>query len=400
MEQAFFKSSRAQGGTLPTRKTTILAAILSVSTLAFSAAAQAEYKQITRLGTNQAVCKPGVHSGDELQAFFRNQPQDVIDILNSGSWDGDANDLFNAVEAGSFSERSIAPGTQLQWMGFRQKGQIVAEPREWAGKESFEAFEVSVVSNCKTHQIIVPKVCCNVSFMSASEITTASPTIQVSQSGEGGAVVSVSVESTDGSPVTTELTHPNGTTEQLNLSDGQWQGTLPPGDYMLTARAENECGDASAKQMITVAAAPVAMAAAPTGGLYYAPFIGRQVRNIDPPLVGIDVGYAHPVADKIDLFVQGGVSYNTDDERTSVYIDVGADRKVGKTGFIGAGVGAWDINDSDFSDETFFIHGGADTPWVVSGNNVQWFVEGRIFADHTDDISNHNILKAGLRFKQ
>lgn len=387
-----------------------VATTLAASLFTSSAFAADYYKPLKRLGgTSSAICKPPINTASELQAFFRNQPQDVIDILAAAGWDGGADAVFNAVEAGNFTEQMYSPGTRLEWMGFRRGGGIVAEPREWAGNQAFEGFEVTVPANCQILTLVVPKDCCNLSFLSASPVGTSQPRIQISQSGEGGSSVNVSVLG-DCDATTATLTRPDGTTEQLPLNGGAWQGSLPPGDYMITANSNCECGSASAQQMLSVAAPAMAVMAAPmaAGGLYIAPFLGREIREVDPLLVGIDVGYAHPVAERVDAFVQGGVSYNTDTERESVYADVGIDFKVGETGFIGGGVGLWDITADDeddkehgmeLEDTTYFLHGGADTPWVVRGNNVQWFVEGRVFSDHTDDISAHNILKAGVRIK-
>ena len=152
---------------------------------------------------------------------------------------------------------------------------------------------------------------------------------------------------------------------------------------------------------------PLGESAAPAGGLFLAPFIGRQVRSIDPPLVGLQVGWLGAINEKTDWLVQGGGSYNLDASELSLFIDLGIERKFGdKGGFFGGGVGIWDINNSDDlpnstspkTDVSYFLHGGANTPWTFHERPVQWFVEGRIFDDFTDDISHHNILKLGLRY--
>ncbi len=379
-----------------TGKKITVASIVGFAALAVSAQSLAatEYKKVRRLGTSQSICKPPIQTAEDLQAFFRNQPEDVREILAAAGWEGNAQDLFAAIEAGEFTDSSFGAGTRMEWMGIRNPGGIVAQPREWAGAEPFPAFEMNVTSNCKTHRLIIPKACCNLSLLSDAPVEVAAPRLGIIQ-GEGDQVT-INVAAAEGTNATLELTHPDGTVEQLPLdANGSWTGAVAPGEWQVTAKADNDCGGAAAIGAISMAA-PMVVAPVATG-FFLAPFIGRQVRNIDPPLVGVDLGYLKPIGERTDWFAQAGASYNTDSEVTSVYVDTGIDQHIGETGFIGAGVGIWDINNSESKDETIFIHGGADLPYEIGGHDTQWFVEGRVFENHTDDISNHNILKAGIR---
>ncbi len=145
-----------------------------------------------------------------------------------------------------------------------------------------------------------------------------------------------------------------------------------------------DCGESALTSKDFSVAALVAI---PTGGAFFAPFIGRQVRSIDPPLVGIQGGLITPINDKTSWLVQAGGSYNLDVEELSVYVDLGVERKIGEHGFIGGGLGLWDINNSDDlpnsnspkQDISYFIHAGADTAWKINDRTVQWFGEARIF---------------------
>jgi len=361
------------------------------------------YKQVKRLGgTSQSICRPAIRSADELQSFALNQRQDIIDILQSANWPGNADDVLAAIEAGQFSEESYPVGTKLEWMGMREKGQPIArEKRQWAGKQAFEGFELNIVSNCVQHQLLIPKACCNVSLVQSTPVGISAPAITLAHEGNN-TIITVKY---DGGGQVTQLTFPDGHQETLTLNNGSWTGILEPGHYTVEAINTTDCGE-STPALHAFDIAPPPVAAIPAGGAFFAPFIGRQVRSIDPPLVGIQAGWLGAINDRTDWFVQGGGSYNLDVSELSVFIDLGIERKIGEGGFIGAGVGLWDINNSDDlpnsnspkQDVSYFIHGGANTPWTFHNRPVQWFGEARIFDDFTDDISHHNILKLGLRY--
>lgn len=388
--------------------TLFLSVFLSTNAVAQSGDYLGGYKQIKRLGgTSQSICRPAIRTADELQSFALNQRQDVVDILQNAEWTGNPDDVFAAIEAGDFAEKSYPVGTKLEWMGMREKGNPIASPkREWAGKQDFEGFELNLVSNCQQHQLVIPKACCNVSLIQSTPIDVAPPVVAINQEGEN---VTISVDSGAAGEITT-LTHPDGTVETLQLTDGTWSGTLPPGDYSVESRTATDCGESAVVTNAFNVAAPVAaMAAAPRGGLFFAPFVGRQLRAIDPPLVGLQVGYLGPITERLSWLVQGGGSYNLKDSELSLFADVGLEHRIGENGFIGGGVGYWDLNNTDENlpnstspkdDITYFVHGGAGTPWTFHDHPIQWFAEARIFDDFTDDISNHNILKLGLRITQ
>lgn len=366
------------------------------------------YKQLTRLGTNQAICRPPIQSGEELQSFAVNQRQDVLDVLSNANWEGNPEDVLNAIAAGEFTEKSFPVGSKYEWMGQRKLGKVIASPkRQWAGKEPFEGFELNITSNCVQHTLVIPKACCNLALAQSSPVAVDTPVISVNKEGEN---VTINVNSF-GAAQTTTLTHPDGRVEPLTMTEGAWTGTLPPGNYAVESRTTSDCGESAPVKFTFSVAEPMAAAAAaaPAGGLFLAPFIGRQVRAIDPPLVGLQLGYLIPMSERSSFLVQGGGSYNLKDSELSIFADIGLERKVGENGFVGGGVGLWDINNSDDNishsdspkrDVTYFIHGGADTPWSFKERPIQWFGEARIFDDFTDNISEHNVLKLGLRIMQ
>ena len=116
--------------------------------------------------------------------------------------------------------------------------------------------------------------------------------------------------------------------------------------------------------------------------------------DVSAPLLGGTFGYMWPIADgAAGVFAQGGGAVNLrDGENSTLFGDVGID-KMFESGFIGGGVGIWDINHSDTRDGTIFIHGG----WNLN-EKMQFYVEGRLFMDMLDMIDNNFMYMGGIRY--
>jgi len=394
------------------RMPVLMAGILG---LAFLHVAQAqEYKDIKRLGTGERLCRP-IETGDQLQSFFANNQSVVLQVLQDANWSGNPSDLFDAIAAGNFSDGSHAPGTKLQWMGRKLKGKPQASKYvRWAGKKSFDSFDLTVTSNCATHQIVIPKVCCNVSLLAAEPIEgPVAPGVNVDKTC-AGEPLKVSVDSADS--VELQLTAADGSTRTLNPAGaGMWDSVVDtPGTYTLTVAASNSCGTSDVvSQTIDVeaCAAPVVAAVEPRKFIpFLAPFIGREsrtrdlcncIKDIDSNLAGALGGVMIPHTERFRWLIQGGGAANLEEsEWSTLFADVGAETRVGERGFFGGGLGIWDINDESGRDGTYFLQGGVDTPWTIGNSNVQWFIQGRGFMDNdeVDDIGSDYVGLTGFRF--
>ena len=122
-------------------------------------------------------------------------------------------------------------------------------------------------------------------------------------------------------------------------------------------------------------------------------------RDETAPMVGAAGGVMFPLArDTFAPFVQLGALANTrTGDESTLFADVGADFLFDNGAFLGAGVGVWDINLSDTREASLFVHGGVDTGWRLSGNPVQWFIEGRVFPAHLDMTDNNYVGLTGIR---
>ncbi|MGH1543685.1 MAG: hypothetical protein ACRBHB_25010 [Arenicella sp.] len=389
-------------------KPVIAVAMVLTSFVAISSAS-AQYTEVRRLGTSEAICKPGIETRAELQAFFANNPDVVKAILQDADWQGDPQQLMDAIAAGDFSETSYEPGTTFEWMSSRKKGVPTALPRRiWAGKEAFEGFEVNLTSSCTNYQMVIPKACCNLSLATTSKVEVA-PVLTTTVDGD-----SMTVCSDPGSKVT--LTGPDGVAKELTLDEkGCWTGTeLPAGDY--AANSVGECGVADSSAVIAAPAVAAAVLPAKKSGLipFIAPFVGTEtlmryetmwamdMRDASG-LVGLRGGVKVPLGKDFYLVPALGIMNRTsinegiDYPDNGVSLDLGVEKYVTNSIFIGAGFGMWDVDDSDFREESFFINAGGTVT-----KSTEWFVEARGIdsdnPDGKDGFSDNHAYNAGIRF--
>ena len=228
-----------------------LVALIGAALFANTAVGQ-EYQDFSRLGTSNAVFKPGPQDGDELKRMFRENRADYEKVLNDANWPGDHDDLFNAVESGSFSEAQYPVGHTFEWMAVRKNGIVQPTGRlRWAGSDPFEAFEIRFESRGQEHRFLIPKACGNLSLIEMRTVGPppitglAGPRMNVqSPNSCTGANVTVDVSTPGGMPegasLELTLTRPSGQRETLSPSRAgasyRWEGKLDDaGAYTFSA---------------------------------------------------------------------------------------------------------------------------------------------------------------------
>lgn len=336
-------------------------AILSTAVIAGSLASQTayaqQYKKITRLGTSEAVCSGGVQTEAELQDFFAKNPGAIRQLLSDSGWSGDAEDLMSAVAAGDLNVQSYPVGTRLQWSSAKVNGQYVAKQfREWAGNESFEAFQIDLKSGCKVYDIVIPKACCNVSLAQVVEDT--SPECSTPIAAAPTAIAPAAALESDPEPVSKKAS--TGLIPYIAAFAGT--ETRP----RFESRWEMDKRDSSG--IIGVRAGLLKEISAKTSVFGQVSYVDRQ---------GINGGNIYP--------------------ENNFSVDLGLERKLSQSAFIGAGVGAWNVDDSDFRDASIFGIVGGD----IGKTKLQWFLEGRVFdseSENLDSFSDNKMFSAGLRY--
>ncbi len=208
---------------------TSLAAFLSTALAALalvvpSATAQdicGTANKITRLGNPTTRFSSPVTSVEGLQNLMVNARSEVEALLRQAGFQGDASDFFQAVaSAEGISAVSVDPGTHMDWMFGRDKGQpIVKRDVCWQGKAPFRGFEIQFSSQGTWYLFVVPEVCGNLAVLSQQ----AEPTCKVSirdSAGDTCEQKTITVDATGSTGnVVVELIDPSGRKQTLTSPD-------------------------------------------------------------------------------------------------------------------------------------------------------------------------------------
>lgn len=329
--------------------------LFAISLLLVSQASYAQqYKKITRLGTSQAVCRGGVETLEQLQTYFANNPSAIRAILADSGWSGSADALLQAVANGELTERAFPSGSRFAWMGASKGGQYVALPyREWAGSRSFEAFEANISTDCQVYQIVIPKDCCNVALASVQPDTSAE---------------CVAPEPVAVTPEPEVIEEPEPAPAKSGLGIVPFIGAF--------------AGSETRPRFETA----WAMDMKDSSGIY-----------------GLKGGLMKPLNEKTALtgtlsaYKRNGINGGNVYPKNNFAVDLGIERKLSESAFIGGGIGAWNVDDSDYRDASLFGMVGGD----IGQSNVQWFLEGRVFdsdSKNHDSLSENKMFSAGLRY--
>ena len=319
-----------------------VAQLIVASSLIASADAFAKYTEVRRLGTSEAICVGGVKNAAEFQAWTAANKKTITSILSTTKLAGQSDAIMAAIAKGEFTEKNYAPGTTFKWMSANKKGVPTAlRDRIWAGKDAFIGYEMFVESNGSRYHIVVPKVCCNFSLASIETLPKPKP--------KPKPVVKVEPKPAPApAPVVKKkrsLIPFVGLTvgsESVERFEPSWNMPVQDSSGFVGVRAGLK---------IPVGA-----------GWSLVPSVGVIDRN------GINDGNVFP--------------------ETTFNVDFGVEKQFTKRFFAGAGVGAWNIDESDFREESAYVNGG-----ISITKKLDWFAEGR----YIDNEGSGTAVSTGLR---
>lgn len=323
----------------------LVAAASLLLSIAGSAYAQ-EYKTIKTMGISNPVCDGGINNPAELQKYVTENRQDFINMVSTSGWPGDSDALISAITAGDFNDVILPIGTEFEWMGVRRRttgdADTVTKLR-WGGDEPVDAYSIETVSDGKVYTFVIPKVCCNLAMLT-----------QVSEAPVPAGLVAAAA--VDEAPASSRASVLPFIAPFIGYED----------------RVRKECPENPGEAFGD----------------------GHHTKN-DSAIAGAILGLLKPLNDRTSLLAQLGGAYNFNKSKYSTaFADIGLNQKIGEKGFIGGGIGVWDINDSANRDGSFFIQGGLDA-FETKNGKAQWFAEARALFDEPGD---NTILLTGLRF--
>jgi len=137
-------------------------ALAAIVLLIFAPWSEAAF-QLKKIGTRNAFYQPDLKSQADVVNMLKVNRDAIQIILTKVGWTGNIDDLIHAAEAGSIGETTIAPGTQIPYMGMRRthRAPDVVRNVVWAGKSPFETFYIDFESAGSGWRFYAPKICSN-----------------------------------------------------------------------------------------------------------------------------------------------------------------------------------------------------------------------------------------------
>ena len=115
-----------------------------------------------------------MHNVDQLHAMVnKNRPQ-FTQVLSMASLSGISGQVLDALTIGPVTEMTIQPGTHMEWMAMKRAGKpAIVQNIRWSGRAPFEAWTFDVTDGGYKYTFLVPKVCGNLTLLSATAVTPA-----------------------------------------------------------------------------------------------------------------------------------------------------------------------------------------------------------------------------------
>lgn len=302
--------------------------------------------------------------------------RDVEQVFQSaglGHLAADAVRLLTTASARELREISVPVGRQLEWMTQRVKGTPeIMRVVEWRGSAAFAAFEFALDDGMRGYTFIVPRACANLSLASVGPSPRAEAPRAADETRRATRPESRQRRARrkrharprprpspkrHGSPSRRErwTTHDAQTRRGVQTSRDarktsgrRKRHARPPMPPSATGARESTCSWRCSWQG-TAAARRDAHKRQPLPGAW-------SLRAARGRQVGTDVRLGQTgwrLAPSI------GVAVNTrDSENTSLFGEAELNYWLGDTGFVGTGIGAWDLTHSDTLAGSWLVHAG------------------------------------------
>lgn len=361
----------------------VLAAVIGVTAFGSVAPAHAQNNPDERvirvLGGSTRFAAP-VRTVAALRRMTEANRAALTQVLSEAGLQAISAQVIDTMASGTVTQISVAPGTHLDWMALRRRGtpEIVRNVR-WGGPRPFDAFRFTVESATTIYTFVVPFDCSNLSLV-GTEAKAAPP-----------------------APAPPPPPPPPPPAPAPAPAPPPPPAPAPPPPPPPPPVAPAPAPAPTPQAPVT----PVADA----GGIR--PFVlgafGKERRTLEidnangisnlaafcDPLFGVKGGVEIPISSGFFVAPAVGVAINLDEgDRTSLFAEVELNRVIGG-GFVGAGIGVWDFNHTDNVAPSLLVHVGAP----LASTRVLFVVEGRLFLNQMDDVSNNYQAWAGVRYR-
>ena len=370
------------------------------------------YKTATRMGTSSRFDAPLKNAAAVQKWAARKRTQTaigtVLDKAGLAQLTPTVLDILAKASPDQLKEVDFAVGDTMVWMALRRGGtkpDIIRNIR-WGGKKPFPGFLFVIDDMVQTYTFLLPKPCANLSLVS-SEPSREKAKLDAEKA-EKDRIEAERVAKERAAADAARLEAERRERERLEKERLEKE-------RLEKERVEKERLDAENREKERISAEQLAAEKKAKVDVFVAGLFGkeRRTREIDgasagttvlsslcSPLFGVKAGVEIKVSPNFKIAPAAGVAFNFEKSSySSVFAELEADvfTSSGQT-FVGAGIGVWDFNHSDFVTPSVLVHAGQQL-WTNARQDKLFFVgEGRLFLKSDNGISNNYQFFGGLRF--
>ncbi|MBM3771157.1 MAG: hypothetical protein FJW27_07695 [Acidimicrobiia bacterium] len=379
-----------------------------------------EFKTATRLG-GPTRFYTAVRTRAALQRMMKNNRASqgistVLQTTNLSSLDSQIKQILTDADPSRLTEVDVAVGTTMQWMALRRNGRAdVVRSIRWGGRRPFRAYQFTIDDMNRYYTFVVAQDCGNLALLSDE------PSRERARQDAERAAREAAARA------------------ERERAEAAARAAKEKADAEAAARAAKEKADAEAKEKARLAAeqaererqaAEAARVAAEEKARadalaaklakekidwFIAPLVGKERRfregeamgaaaaaaaatTLCSPLIGARVGPDIRMTPNARFAPAVGVAFNTrDGDNSSLFADAEIRRELAK-GFIGAGVGVWDFNHSDWITPNVLVDFGVLLKEYANTNKLYFTGEGRLFPGRDNGLANNYQFWGGVRY--
>jgi hypothetical protein len=331
--------------------------------------------RVRKLGDPKtAFYNPDIRTQDDLRKMLAARRDAIRQVLTQVGWQGNVDDLLNALDTGTFSETTINTGTTLPFMAYRKRGVPGAMRNVSYEGPPFEAYYVDFQSGGTSWRFYAPKICSN--FWLEEQAPPPPPTAEAPPP----------PPPPEAPPPPPEVAPPPPPPAPAVVER--------PGLFFIGAfigkerRTLIDTADIKFSDCVTLLGVK--------GGVL--PRIGEHAEAelaVGAKFVIGDRDKLGDISDRAgsEFLFNPPTVFDPDRELDhSIFVDA-AIHGVFEHGFVGGGVSFWDLTSDDFRTVSLLLQLGIGSP------NAQFSVEARAPFEDFDDIENNYMIWAGFRFR-
>lgn len=380
-----------------------------------------EFKTATRLGGPTRFYTP-VRTRPVLQRMMKNTRASqgistVLQSTNLSSLDPQVKQILTDADPSRLSEVDVPVGTTMQWMALRRNGRAeVVRNIRWGGRRPFKAYQFTIDDMNRYYTFIVAQDCGNLALLSDEPSRekarldaerAAREAAERAERERAEAAARAAKEKADAEARAAKEKADADAKEKARLAAEQAERERQAAEAAARAAAEEKArADAAAAKL-----------AKEKIDWFIAPFVGKERRfregeavgagaaaaaaaasTLCSPLVGAKIGPDIRMTPNVRFAPAVGVAFNTrDGGNSSLFADAEIRRELTK-GFVGAGVGVWDFNHSDWITPNVLVDFGVLLKEYSNTNKLYFTGEGRLFPGRDDGLANNYQFWGGVRY--